>query len=124
MEGLLAELGKNMDMVIIDSPPSIVADVQVLAAKVDAVLLVIQPGRTQRNATKSTMQVLKRANARILGFVINRMMRAREDYYSQYHYQSYHLDSTSDKKMGINRSPTEQIIQSERKSPLDKLKKN
>ena len=87
MEKLLKELGEENDILIIDSPPSIVADVQLLAARVDGVLLVIQAGRTQRDALRRTIEILKRANARIIGVVINRILRNQIDYYSQYEYQ-------------------------------------
>lgn len=43
-------------MVVIDSPPSLVADAQVLAAKVDAVLFVIQPGVTHVEAARSSLK--------------------------------------------------------------------
>jgi len=93
MENIVADLGKNMDLVVIDSPPSIVADAQVLAAKVDAVLLVIQPGKSQKVATKATIDILNRANARIIGVVINRISRDKGDYYSRYHNQGYEYSS-------------------------------
>jgi succinoglycan biosynthesis transport protein ExoP len=93
MENIVADLEKNMDLVVIDSPPSIVADAQVLAAKVDAVLLVIQPGKSQKVATKATIDILNRANARIIGVVINRISRDKGDYYSRYHNQGYEYSS-------------------------------
>jgi polysaccharide biosynthesis transport protein len=98
MERTMADLGKSMDVIVIDSPPSVVADAQVLAAKVDAVLLVIQPGRTQKGATKATIEILKRANARIIGVVVNRISRDRGDYYSHYHYEGYDYLSKGEEK--------------------------
>jgi succinoglycan biosynthesis transport protein ExoP len=89
MEQILVEIRKAMDIVVIDSPPSILADVLVLAAKVDAVLLVIKPGKTQKAATKATIEQLTRANARIIGLVLNGISRDRGEYYSHYNYQSY-----------------------------------
>ena len=100
MERILGDLGENMDIVVIDSPPSIVADAQVLAAKVDAVLLVIQPGSTQKDIAKATIEILKRANARIIGIVINRISRDKGDYYSRYHYQDYHYTSPGEDNQG------------------------
>lgn len=88
MDRLLEKLTENQDVLIIDSPPSIVADAQVLAAKVDAVLLVIQPGKTQKKIAKTTVEVFKRANARIIGVVMNHISQ-NSDYYSQYHYEGY-----------------------------------
>jgi Mrp family chromosome partitioning ATPase len=100
MERILAELGSNMDILVIDSPPSIVADAQVLAAKADAVLLVIRPGKTIKEATKATVEILRRANARIIGVVMNYISRDRGDYFSRYHYQEYQY-SPIEEKHGI-----------------------
>ena len=54
MDSILAELSSRADVVIIDSPPSLVADAQLLAAKVDCVLLVVQPGKTHTGAARAT----------------------------------------------------------------------
>jgi capsular exopolysaccharide synthesis family protein len=86
LEDLLAE----QDMIIVDSPPSLVADAQVLAARVDGVLLVIQPGKTSVKTVRITLEQLKRAGGRILGVVLNRIPRDRGDYYGGYqYYQGY-----------------------------------
>ncbi len=105
MERILAELGSNMDILVIDSPPSIVADAQVLAAKVDAVLLVIRPGKTIKEATKATVEILRRANARIIGVVMNYISRDRGDYFSRYHYQEYQY-SPIEENQGIKNTKT------------------
>jgi Mrp family chromosome partitioning ATPase len=92
-----------MDIVVIDSPPSLLADVQVLAAKVDAVLLVIKPGKTQKAAVKATIELLTRANARIIGAVLNRISRDRGEYYRHYSYQNYqYLTSDESGAKGVN----------------------
>jgi non-specific protein-tyrosine kinase len=75
MEHTLSEISANVDIVIIDSPPLIVADAQVLAAKVDAVLLVIRQGKTQRDTARHSIDLLSKTNARIIGVVLNRISR-------------------------------------------------
>jgi capsular exopolysaccharide synthesis family protein len=90
MDYTLADAGREADIVILDGPPSLVADVQILAAKVDAVILVIQPGHTQVAAALATMEQLKRAGARVIGVVFNRIPPHRADYYGGYrHYSPY-----------------------------------
>jgi len=88
MEQILQEVEEVSDLVIIDSPPSIVADVQVLSAKVDGVLIVIHPGHTQSNSAMAMLEQLRRTNAPILGVVLNRIPRGRADYYGGYHHYS------------------------------------
>jgi len=91
MEQILQEAEQDADIVIIDSPPSLVADVQVLAGKVDGVILIIHPGHTQEDASLATLEMLNRAGARTLGVVLNRIPRGRSDYYGGYrHYSPYY----------------------------------
>lgn len=91
MDYILDEAQRSSDIVILDSPPSLVADVQILAAKVDAVIIVIYPGHTQVDAALATMEQLKRAGARVVGVVLNRIPRHRADYYGGYrHYSPYY----------------------------------
>lgn len=78
-------------MIVIDSPPSLVADVQVLASKVDGVILVIHPGHTQADSAVATLEQLNRAGARTIGVVLNRIPRDRADYFGGYrHYSPYY----------------------------------
>jgi capsular exopolysaccharide synthesis family protein len=88
MEGILKDLGSVADIVVIDTPPSVVADAQVLAAKVDAVIMVIQPGTTHAEAARVTLETFKRAGARVVGVVLNRIPRNRNYYYGGYQYYS------------------------------------
>ena len=83
---ILDELKEQTDVVVIDCPPSLVADAQVLAAKVDAVLLVVYPGHTHIDSAKATLEQLGRANAKVAGAVLNRIPRERGYYYSGYQY--------------------------------------
>ncbi len=90
MEQILLALCNKYDVIVIDSPPSIVADSQILSSKVDAVLLVLQPGKTPKEAAKATEELIKRAGGHIIGVVFNRIPRERVDYYSgNYQYQYY-----------------------------------
>lgn len=93
MGQILDKLRAVAEMVIIDTPPSLVADAQVLAAKVDAVLLVIKPGRTSAASALSSMELYRRAGARVVGVVLNRIPRNRSYYYGGYKYYSPYSES-------------------------------
>ncbi|MBI4762514.1 MAG: polysaccharide biosynthesis tyrosine autokinase [Chloroflexota bacterium] len=93
MTWILEELRSVAEMVIIDTPPSLVADAQVLAAKVDAVLLVIKPGKTSAEAARASMELYRRAGARVVGVVMNRIPRNRSYYYGGYKYYSPYNDN-------------------------------
>jgi Mrp family chromosome partitioning ATPase len=84
-------------VVIIDSPPFVVADSTVLAAKVDGVLLVIQPGKTHAEAAKTMLAQLNRAGAHVVGVVLNRVSRKTSNYYGYYRYENdpvYSVETT------------------------------
>ncbi len=95
MDHILAEIASLVDVVVIDSPPSMVSDAQILAAKVDCVLLVVQPGKTHIGAARATREQLDRAGARIVGAVFNRIPRSHGYYYGGYRYYSpYYSQNT------------------------------
>jgi polysaccharide biosynthesis transport protein len=96
MSQILDELCKLVDMVVIDTPPSLVADAQILSGKVDAVLLVVQPGKTQAETAMSAMELFKRAGARVIGTVLNRIPRNRDYYYGGYKYYSLQGENKDD----------------------------
>jgi len=85
---VLNEASNLADITIIDTPPSLVSDAQILAARVDAVLFVIQPGETSANIVASALESFKRSGARIVGVVMNRIPKNRDYYYGGYRYYS------------------------------------
>lgn len=82
MDQLLSQLKETADVVIIDGPPFIVADALVMASKVDAVLMVVRPGHTRRSLARGASEQLKRAGARMIGVVLNRIPLRGADYYT------------------------------------------
>jgi capsular exopolysaccharide synthesis family protein len=81
---------------IIDSPPFVVSDAAILAAKVDGVILVVQPGKTHASSIEATLEQLSRVDAKVLGFVFNRIPRNRGYYYGGYqHYSHYYAKEYS-----------------------------
>jgi len=88
MDKILSELKEMVDIVILDAPPAIVADPIVLSAKVDGVLLVIEPGKTKIGPAQVLLEQLKRADARVVGAVLNPISKRRAQYYRNYRYYS------------------------------------
>ena len=88
MENILGVLKEKSDIVIIDSPPLIVSDPLLLAAKVDGVLLVIRPGHTRKKVILAMAEQMKRVDAKILGIVLNRIPQRGGGYYGGYLYNS------------------------------------
>lgn len=84
---LLGELKKYADVILIDSPPSLVApDAAILANVVDGTVLVIRNGLTTKQAvTKAKENLVKQKGAKILGLVFNQV-RSMNSYSHYYHY--------------------------------------
>jgi succinoglycan biosynthesis transport protein ExoP len=78
---LMEAWSAEYDHVIIDTPPVLLfADVLVMAARADGVLFVTRSGKSRTQASVRAREVLARAGANILGFVLNGAKR-REYYY-------------------------------------------
>lgn len=61
---------ERFDIVVLDAPPVLaVSDVQVLVPKTDGVVVVANMGKTLKGDLRRTIEVLKLANAKILGSV-------------------------------------------------------
>jgi Mrp family chromosome partitioning ATPase len=78
-------LGEIYDLVLIDSPPvNLLADVQLLAANSDAILLVARAFATTRKSLEKATQEL--APFRIIGAVLNAGVAQRSGQYYGYYY--------------------------------------
>jgi polysaccharide biosynthesis transport protein len=72
MRGLVAHLQDCFDVVIVDTPPTLVAaDAAAVGAVTDGVLFVVRAGRTQRDAVSDALQQLESVGGRVIGFVLN-----------------------------------------------------
>ncbi len=102
MGEIIEELKTNADLVIFDTPPTLlVTDAAVLAGRVDGVLLVNDAGATRRAMSKRAADELRRVHAPLLGLVMNRLSTRRGSYYyyQYYHYKYYrHEDGTVEKR--------------------------
>jgi capsular exopolysaccharide synthesis family protein len=97
MAQLLDGLKSRADMVIIDGPPFIVADPIVLSAKVDGVLMVVEPGGTRIEAARAMVEQLQRAGARVIGVVLNPISRKSLGYSGRYDYYARDNDYFRDR---------------------------
>ena len=79
---LWTSLAAQYDYVFIDSPPVLeVADASILASQVDAVLLVGRYGVTRTEIARQVKEQLARANARLIGVVLNQVKMGSGQYY-------------------------------------------
>lgn len=87
---LMQELGQYFDIVIYDAPPiTAVTDPQILATKVDGVVMVVRQGYTRKEEVKKAKEALDNVNANILGYVMNgKELSDSAGYYAYYGYEA------------------------------------
>jgi capsular exopolysaccharide synthesis family protein len=84
---LVETLKETYDLIIFDTPPALaVTDAQIMATKVDGVILVIDQGRVKKEAAAKMKASLDHVNAHILGVVLNNVDRKTGDNYYYYYY--------------------------------------
>jgi capsular exopolysaccharide synthesis family protein len=84
---LLEHLEQQADVLIFDTPPCMpVTDPLIVAARMDAVVLVLKVGYSRKGALRQTVELLGRARARVIGMVLNQVDASRRGsyYYRQY----------------------------------------
>jgi capsular exopolysaccharide synthesis family protein len=90
MGKVLEVLKEKFDVILMDTPPMLVSDPQILASKADGVLYIIQPGKSHSRHFVAQLKQLDQINARILGVVFNRITRQHKSYYGGQPYGNYY----------------------------------
>jgi len=74
MRRAVDKLKAEAEIVIFDTPPvQVVVDAVVMSAYLDATVLVVDVGRSRRGALRQSGEALARANAKVLGVILNRI---------------------------------------------------
>jgi len=85
MELLIKIIKSKYDVIIIDSPPlHAVTDAQILATRVDGVILVVKADSTNRNSLLQGKDLLNKVRGNILGIILNKAENSKAKYYYYY----------------------------------------
>ncbi|KGX90986.1 CpsD/CapB family tyrosine-protein kinase [Pontibacillus marinus] len=85
MSTLIQEAQQSYDLVIFDTPPVLaVTDSQILANACDGVLLVVRSKQTENEAAEKAKELLEKAQAKLLGVVLNGKEIKNSNYYYYY----------------------------------------
>jgi capsular exopolysaccharide synthesis family protein len=85
---LIREMCESYDMVIIDGPPLLpVADASVLSTIADGVILVVQHGKTTRDAVADAITRLEQVGGRLFGIAVNMIPKRATGGYYYYYYE-------------------------------------
>jgi capsular exopolysaccharide synthesis family protein len=90
---LLALAKPQFDVVLVDSAPLlVVSDTRLLLPALDRVVLVVKAGQTMTRELRQMQDLLRRADARVLGVVVNQA-NPRDMYYYTRQYAKYYRAS-------------------------------
>ncbi|KGX93063.1 hypothetical protein N781_14200 [Pontibacillus halophilus JSM 076056 = DSM 19796] len=78
---MLAELKEHFDLVIIDTPPLVVADAVALSTRVDGCVFVVNAQKTNTEQVSKSLQRLNKVKATIFGVVLNRGVKETNAHY-------------------------------------------
>lgn len=84
LDAIMVRLKTNYDMIIIDSPPILsMTDAQLLSKSASGVILVTNVEKNNRDRLNEAKDLLYKADANIIGIVLNKRAEARvgDDYY-------------------------------------------
>lgn len=102
MVAMIESWRQQFDFVLFDTPPLLpVTDAAVLTPNVDAVIVVVRFGVTNRQSVIRTIRVLRDVRAKRLGVLVNAMDVHSQDYYhysGSYGYEEYHASTKTSPK--------------------------
>lgn len=99
-EKFWSQLLVQYEYVFIDTPPVLaVTDASIVASQVDGVILVVRSAETRKDLAREASEQLRKANAHILGVVLNQVKINSRD--SQYYYYYSQDDSKSARKIRL-----------------------
>lgn len=87
MAELIKKLSEQLDLVIFDAPPVLsVTDAQIVSTNVDGTILVVRANKTEKNAVKEAVRLIKQVGGHIIGTVLNDVEVKGSGYYGYYGY--------------------------------------
>lgn len=100
---LIDELKPQYDLIFLDGAPvGVVTDSAIISSKVDGTIFVVRAGQVAKKPLLHATEMLKKVNARVLGFVLNGANKQTDDYYQYYYYQEYYNQESSAPKKRRN----------------------
>ena len=91
---VFAELRKKYEYIIVDCPPILaVSDATIVARLCDGCLFVVSQTKTEKNAAKESIKILRDNNVQLLGVVLAGITSKSSNYYNskyKYYYQNYY----------------------------------
>jgi len=86
MDAVLEAVRGTYDVILVDTPPLMyVTDAQIVAARSDGVILVVESGKVKKDVALKAKASLDHVKARLIGVVLNNIPRKLSDSYYYYY---------------------------------------
>ena len=112
MAKLFDELRKLYEYIIVDCPPILaVSDATIISRLCDGCLFVIYQSKTEKNAAKESIKILRDNNVNVLGCVFCGITSKGSNYYNskyKYYYQNYYGKDMNPKAVDPSVAPKEE----------------
>ena len=112
MAKLFDELRKLYEYIIVDCPPILaVSDATIISRLCDGCLFVISQSKTEKNAAKESIKILRDNNVNVLGCVFCGITSKGSNYYNskyKYYYQNYYGKDMNPKAVDPSVAPKEE----------------
>jgi len=94
MGALISRLENEWDIVLLDSPPIVaVTDASMISGEIDAIIMLVKAGQTDRTAVDRAIDTLRNVKAPLVGVILNaaspETLAGKYSYYYSY-YTYYH----------------------------------
>ena len=112
---MVERIKKSFDFIIFDTPPlGSFIDAAVLSKRADGVVIVVSSGSREIRLLKEIIEQLKKANAKMLGVVLNRVNSHRSSYYryGDYYYRNQGKHKTAGKRLREKKKEDEESPES------------
>jgi capsular exopolysaccharide synthesis family protein len=108
MNRLIEKLEKEWDIILFDSPPIVaVTDASTISAEIDAIVMVVKAGQTDRAAVDRALDTIANVKAPLIGAILNganpETLAGKYSYY--YSYYNYYYDEGKSKHSKSNSKP-------------------
>ena len=127
MAKVFEELRKQYEYIIVDCPPILaVSDAAIVSKLCDGCLFVISQSKTEKNAARESIKILRDNNVNILGCVFCGITSKGSNYYNskyKYYYQNYYGKDVNPKAVQAGQPMKEEADDKTPEQPVEEEKK-
>ncbi|WP_317942901.1 CpsD/CapB family tyrosine-protein kinase [Carnobacterium maltaromaticum] len=75
---------QHYDYILIDSPPAVVVDTQILANQIEGTIVVVEENNTKKHELQNVLNILQKTDTTMLGIIMNKSKRKSHSRYYNY----------------------------------------